>query len=82
MATEWVRPSAGTWRSFVQDARGATLVEYTVLIGLLASGVLIATQFVGPWVEESWEELSDALDECGKLPDQSQGQGCAEGRDK
>ncbi len=39
-------------RALSRDERGATLVEYTILVGLLAVTVILTIRFVGGWVED------------------------------
>ena len=64
-----------------RDERGATLVEYTILVGLLAVAVIVTIIFVGDWVENKWASLDSTLEStCGELPDSSSGGGCAGGR--
>ena len=77
-----VRRRRGFARVLSRDERGATLVEYTILVGLLAATVIVSIRFVGDWVEDKWDSLDSTLgDTCGLLPGQSEGEGCAEGRD-
>lgn len=59
---------------------GATLIEYSILIGLITVTVIFLVISVGGWASEKWAELDSVLTECGDLPEQSEGQGCAEGR--
>ena len=67
-------------RALSRDERGATLVEYTILVGLLAATLILAIRFVGGWVEDKWNSLDSTLAAtCGELPDPSQGQGCPQG---
>ena len=68
-------------RALSRDERGATLVEYTILVGLLAATVIVTIRFVGDWVTDKWDSLDSTLQAtCGELPDSSEGEGCAEGR--
>ncbi len=61
--------------------RGATLVEYKILVGLLAVMVIVTIIFVGDWVEDKLASLDSTLEStCGELPESSSGEGCAEGR--
>ncbi len=76
-----MRRRHGLARALSRDERGATLVEYTILVGLLAATVILAITFVGGWVSDKWDSLDSTLEStCGELPDSSQGEGCAEGR--
>ncbi len=47
-----VRRRHGYVRVLLRDERGATLVEYTILVGLLAVMVIATIIFVGDWVED------------------------------
>ena len=77
-----VRRRSGLARALSRDERGATLIEYTILVGLLAATVIVTIRFVGGWVTDKWDSLDSTLEAtCGELPGQSQGEGCAEGRD-
>ena len=67
-------------RALSRDERGATLVEYTILVGLLAVTVILTIRFVGGWVSDKWDSLDSTLQAtCSELPDPSQGQGCPQG---
>lgn len=75
-----VRRRRGFARVLARDERGATLVEYTILVGLLAATVILSIRFVGDWVSDKWDSLDSTLQAtCGQLPDPSQGQGCPGG---
>ena len=67
-------------KALLREDDGATLIEYTILIGILTVAVIVAVISVGDWASEKWSSLDSVLTECGDLPDPSQGQGCAEGR--
>jgi len=76
-----MRRRRGFARVLSRDERGATLVEYTILVGLLAATVILTITFVGGWVSDKWDSLDSTLQAtCGQLPGQSEGEGCAEGR--
>ena len=46
---------------FIRDENGATLLEYTVLIGLMLIAVIVAISAVGTWVGNKWTDLNTAL---------------------
>ena len=76
-----VRRRGGFACSLSRDERGATLVEYSILVGLLAVTVIVTILFVGDWAKDKWASLDSTLEStCGELPDSSSGGGCAEGR--
>ena len=41
-------------RELYQDERGAALVEYTVLLGMLIVAVLATIMAVGGWIGSEW----------------------------
>ena len=44
-----------------QDERGATLVEYTVLLGIMLVAVITTIGLVGGWMSTKWTALYQAL---------------------
>jgi pilus assembly protein Flp/PilA len=48
-------------RSVVKDERGAALIEYTVLLGILIVAVIATIGLVGTWVNGEWTALEAAL---------------------
>lgn len=45
----------------VQDEDGASLVEYSVLIGLITVATVVTIGLVGTWVSGRWTALDAAL---------------------
>lgn len=43
------------------DEDGASLIEYTVLIGILLTGVMLTIALVGTWVGNKWTALNSVL---------------------
>jgi pilus assembly protein Flp/PilA len=43
------------------DESGATLIEYTVLIGIMLVAVIAAIIAIGTWVSDKWTALNTAL---------------------
>lgn len=43
------------------DVRGATLIEYSVLIGLMTVAVIVTVGLVGDWISTTWTDLEDNL---------------------
>ena len=43
------------------DEDGASLIEYTVLLGILLTGVMVTIALVGTWVSGKWTALNSAL---------------------
>jgi len=48
-------------RQLYSDQRGASIVEYTVLIGLLLTGVVATIGLIAAWVSGQWTTLAAAL---------------------
>ena len=48
-------------KRFVADEEGASLIEYTVLIGVMLVAVIAAIISVGNWVNNKWTALNTAL---------------------
>jgi len=44
-----------------QDEGGATMIEYSVLIGLITVAIIVAVTTVGTWVGGQWTALAAAL---------------------
>jgi pilus assembly protein Flp/PilA len=44
-----------------RDETGAALVEYSILIGLIAALVIFIILWVGGWIVEAWTTLQSAL---------------------
>ncbi len=51
-----------TFKSFRDDEEGAALVEYTILIGIIAVAVIGTIVLVGEWMGEKWEGLKTGLE--------------------
>ena len=49
-------------KAFFRDERGATTVEYGLLVGLLSLGIIAAVTNVGNELNESYDEYSSTLD--------------------
>ena len=48
-------------KSFVRDERGASLLEYTILIGLISAAAVVAITTIGGWVTTQWGTLQTNL---------------------
>jgi pilus assembly protein Flp/PilA len=48
-------------KRLVKDERGAALVEYTVLLGIMLVAVISTIVLVGGWVNTKWMALWAAL---------------------
>jgi len=46
---------------FKSDERGAALIEYTVLLGILLVAVIAVIGGVGAWVKTEWTSLNTAI---------------------
>jgi len=45
----------------VRDERGASLLEYTILLALITAGAVTSVTSVGTWVSGRWSALMTAL---------------------
>lgn len=52
-------------RQIGKDERGAALIEYTVLIGLITGAVMVMVLAVGDWTKSQWSDLNTDLQNCG-----------------
>jgi pilus assembly protein Flp/PilA len=43
------------------DEKGATMVEYSILIGLITAALIGLIQAVGPWLVTQWTTVATAL---------------------
>ena len=48
-------------KRLIADEQGATLIEYTVLIGVMLVAVITAIIAIGGWVNTKWTALNSAL---------------------
>lgn len=51
----------GTLRDLKEDTEGATIIEYSLLIGLITVAVVATVVLVGAWVAAKWVALDTAL---------------------
>ena len=55
-------------RQIGKDERGAALIEYTVLIGLITVGMISTIFSVGDFINDQWTDLNSALQNCEANP--------------
>ena len=48
-------------REVKKDEDGATLIEYTVLLGILVFAVIMIIAAVGGWINGQWASLNTAI---------------------
>ncbi|MFB9269916.1 Flp family type IVb pilin [Bradyrhizobium erythrophlei] len=48
-------------RKLSRDEKGAALIEYTVLLGIMLVAVIASIIFVGGWIQGQWTALSGQL---------------------
>lgn len=48
-------------RSLRDDTEGATMIEYSLLIGLITVAMIVSLVFVGGWVTTQWQNLVTAI---------------------
>ena len=46
---------------FLRDEDGASLIEYSILIGLITALVIAIIVAVGSWVQSAWQNLNAQL---------------------
>jgi pilus assembly protein Flp/PilA len=51
-----------------KDEQGASLLEYSVLIGLIVAGAVATITAVGTWTGSRWTFLKDTLESTPKQP--------------
>ena len=49
------------WDGLLADESGATMVEYTILIGLITVVAVALIAAVGTWVKNSWTTVNSTL---------------------
>lgn len=49
------------FKTFSTDDSGAAMIEYSILIGLIAAAVIALILWVGGWVVQAWTTLQTAL---------------------
>jgi len=49
------------WDDLLADESGATMVEYTILIGLITVVAVSLVAAVGSWVKNSWTSVNASL---------------------
>ena len=53
-------------RKWVKDEEGQGMVEYGLIIGLIAVVVIVALVALGPKIRDMFDEVNDQLDEAAK----------------
>ena len=56
-----MRAFAKFMKTLSSDESGASLVEYTVLLGILLIAVIASIIGVGNWINQKWSALDTAL---------------------
>jgi len=51
----------GILKRFIHDEDGVTMLEYTILLGIITVAVIAAVVAVGGWVGARWGSLRAAL---------------------
>ena len=46
---------------FLKNQSGAAMIEYSILVGIIAGGVITVVIAVGTWVTAQWTTLNTAL---------------------
>ena len=48
-------------RQLAKDERGVTMLEYTILIGIISASVIAMVAAAGTWVNGKWTTLNTGL---------------------
>ena len=48
-------------KDFARDERGASLLEYSILLGIITVAVIGSVFSVGDWIRDRWDNLADQL---------------------
>ena len=46
---------------FARDERGVTMLEYSILLGIITVAAITAIVFAGGWVGNQWSDLQTTL---------------------
>lgn len=46
---------------FARDERGVTMLEYSILLGIITVAAIVAIVFAGGWVGNQWNALTNQL---------------------
>jgi pilus assembly protein Flp/PilA len=46
---------------FARDERGVTMLEYSILLGIITVAAITAIVFAGGWVGNQWNNLQNTL---------------------
>ncbi len=49
------------WRKFARDVKGQGMVEYALLVGLIAIVVIVALVLLGPAIANMFNDITNAL---------------------
>ena len=50
---------------FAKDERGVTMLEYSILRGIITVAAIVAIVFAGDWVGNQWNNLQTSLTNAG-----------------
>ena len=48
-------------KCFAKDEGGAAMIEYTVLLGIMLTGVIVTIGAVGTWINDYWKAFYAGL---------------------
>lgn len=61
----YCRTRWGSLVKLVKEDKGAAMIEYSILIGLIAAAVILIILFVSGWITQAWQALQTALTSAG-----------------
>jgi pilus assembly protein Flp/PilA len=60
-ARDWGQVMLRLWRTFVRDTRGATAVEYGLIVSLIIVGILVSVTFFADRSIQMWNMVSNRV---------------------
>lgn len=49
------------WRRLREDVRGATAIEYGLIVAIVSIGLLLSAQFLADEVDQMWQHLGSSV---------------------
>lgn len=55
-------------KDFLKDENGQGMIEYALIIGLIAIAAVVVLVAIGPKIRDRFQSVNNALDEVGENP--------------